>query len=470
MTPEDVSKLVRDEDVRSIDFKFIDLPGRWQHFSVPVSEFEEDLFEDGLGFDGSSIPGWKAIDESDMLVIPDPNSAIIDPFVRAKTLSLTCDVVDPISKQPYGRDPRGVAKRAEQHLKSTGLADTAFFGPEAEFFVFDGVQFHQDANSAYYEFDSEEGEWNSGAGVAGNMGHRPRHGGGYVPVPPVDSQNDLRNDMVDALEAVGIRVERQHHEVATAGQAEIDIRFDSLLAMADKVMWFKYCIKNVAHANGKTATFMPKPMFGDNGSGMHTHQSLWKGGKPLFFGDGYAGLSEMALSYIAGIMRHGPALCALSNPTTNSYKRLVPGFEAPNKLAYSSRNRSAAIRIPMYSQAPHAKRIEFRTPDPTANPYLAFSAMLMAGLDGIKNGWHPGEPLDKNIYDLPPEVAKNVQSAPGSLDESLRALEEDHDFLLAGGVFSEDLVAAHIDWKMENEVKPMRLRPTPYEFVLYYDM
>ena len=470
MSPADVTKLIEESDARTIDFKFIDLPGRWQHFSIPISEYSEDLFEEGLGFDGSSIQGWKAINNSDMLAIPDPATARVDPFIATPTISLTCDIADPITFQSYNRDPRGVAERAEAYLKSTGLADTAYIGPEAEFFIFDGVQFHQDANSAYFEFDSEEGEWNSGSGVVGNSGHRPRHKGGYVPVPPVDSQNDLRNEMVENLEAVGIRVERQHHEVATAGQAEIDVRFDSLLAMADKMMWFKYVIKNTAHAHGKTATFMPKPIFGDNGSGMHTHQSLWQNGKPLFAGDGYAGMSDMAMHYIAGIIKHAPALCALTNPTTNSYKRLVPGFEAPNKLAYSSRNRSAAIRIPMYSSSPAAKRIEFRTPDPTANPYLAFSAMLMAGLDGVLNKLDPGEALDKNIYDLPAEEAALVPSAPGSLEESLNALRNDHAFLLKGGVFSEDLVGTWIDWKTTNEVVPIRIRPTPYEFVLYYDI
>jgi len=467
MTPADVSKLIEESDAHFIDFKFIDLPGRWQHFTIPVSEWDEDLFEDGLGFDGSSVAGWKAIDSSDMLVIPDPNSAMIDPFIEVPTLSMTCSVVDPITRQAYNRDPRGVAARAEAFLASTGLADTSYFGPEAEFFIFDQVQFAAEKNGAYYEVDSEEADWNTGSP---GRGHRVKPKGGYVPVPPIDQQNDLRNEMVLLLEEVGIRVERQHHEVATAGQAEIDIRFDTLLSQAEKLMWFKYVIKNVADRHGKTATFMPKPLFGDNGSGMHVHQSLWKDGKPLFAGDGYAGMSQMALYYIGGILKHAPALCALTNPSTNSYKRLVPGYEAPNKLAYSSRNRSAAVRIPMYSSSPAAKRIEFRTPDPTANPYLAFSAMLMAGLDGIINKIDPGAPLDKNIYDLPPEEAAAVPSAPGYLHESLEALRADCEFLKRGGVFDQDLIDAWIDWKYENEVNPERLRPTPNEFLMYYDI
>ena len=427
MTPADTIAMAKEAGAKFVDLKFIDLPGRWQHFTIPMSEFDEGVFEDGLGFDGSSIEGWKAIDNSDMLVMPDASTAKMDPFIEASTLSLICNIVDPVTRQPYNRDPRGVVRRAQAYLKSTGLADTAYFGPEAEFFVFDSVQFHQDANTGFFEIDSSEGIWNSGSGLNGNTGHRPRHKGGYFPVSPVDSQNDLRNEMVEEMEALGIRVECQHHEVATAGQGEIDMRFDEILTMADKVMWFKYVVKNVAHRNGKTATFMPKPVFEDNGSGMHTHQSLWKNDRPLFAGDLYAGMSQDALWYIGGILKHARALCALANPTTNSYKRLVPGFEAPNKLAYSSRNRSAAIRIPLYSQSPAAKRLEFRTPDPTANPYLAFAAMLMAGIDGIQNKIDPGDPLDVNIYDLPPEQAALVPSAPGSLEESLNALADDHD-------------------------------------------
>ncbi len=467
MKPEDVLKLADDAGARFVDLKFIDLPGRWQHFTIPVSELDEGIFEDGLGFDGSSIEGWKSIDESDMIVIPDPTTAKMDPFIEAPTISLICDVHDPITRQPYNRDPRGVAKRAISFLKSTGLGDTAYFGPEAEFFVFDNVQYHQDQNSAWFEIDSEEGVWNSGGP---GLGHRPRHKGGYFPVSPTDTQTDLRNEMVMELEALGIRIECQHHEVATAGQGEIDMRFDEMLTMADKLMWFKYVVKNVAYRHGKSATFMPKPVFEDNGSGMHTHMSIWKESKPLFAGNEYAGMSQMAMHYIGGILKHAQALCALSNPTVNSYKRLVPGYEAPNKLAYSSRNRSAAVRIPMYSSSPAAKRLEFRTPDPTCNPYLAFSAMLMAGIDGIINQIDPGDPLDKNIYDLPPEEAAKVRSAPGTLDGALDCLKADHEFLLRGDVFSQDLVHAWIDWKTENEVDPCRLRPTPWEFMLYYDI
>jgi len=470
MKPEDVIKLADEVGARFVDLKFIDLPGRWQHFTVPISELNEDMFEDGHGIDGSSIEGWRAIDNSDMLALPDPCTAKVDPFIEAKTISMICDVVDPVTRQAYNRDPRGVARRCEAFLQSTGLADTAYIGPEAEFFIFDSVSYHQDANSAFFEIDSEEGIWNSGSGLKDNLGHRPRHKGGYFPVSPVDRQVDIRNEMVLTLEELGIHIECQHHEVATAGQGEIDMRFDELLLMADQTMWFKHVVKNVAFRHGKTATFMPKPVFEDNGSGMHTHLSLWKDGKPTFAGDRYAGLSETAIFAIGGILKHAGALCAVSNPTINSYKRLVPGFEAPNKLAYSSRNRSAAIRIPMYSSSPNAKRLEFRTPDPTANPYLSFSALVMAAVDGILNRTDPGDPLDVNIYDLPPEEAKKVPSAPGSLDAALEALEADHEFLLRGDVFSEDLVRTWIDWKMENEVIPCRIRPTPWEFALYYDI
>jgi glutamine synthetase len=467
MSPEDVLKMADEVGARFVDIKFIDLPGRWQHFTIPTSELDEGIFEDGLGFDGSSIEGWKAIDQSDMLVVPDPSTAKLDPFIESPTISLIGDIQDPITRQGYNRDPRGVAKRAVAFLKSTGLGDTAYFGPEAEFFIFDNVQYHQDKHSAWFEVDSAEGAWNSGEP---GLGHRPHHKGGYFPVSPVDTQTDIRNEMVLEMEALGIRIECQHHEVATAGQAEIDMRFDEMLLMADKLMWFKYVVKNVALRHGKTATFMPKPIFEDNGSGMHVHQSIWRDGKPLFAGDQYAGMSQMGMHYIGGILKHAPALCALSNPTVNSYKRLVPGFEAPNKLAYSSRNRSAAVRIPMYSSNPAAKRLEFRTPDPSCNPYLAFSAMLMAGLDGILNEIDPGEPMDKNIYDLPPEEAAKVRSAPGSLEEALQCLADDHEFMLRGDVFSEDLIDAWIGWKTENEVNPCRLRPTPWEFMLYYDI
>ena len=467
MTREEVMALAREADAKFVDLKFTDLPGQWQHLTVPIHELTDDLFEDGHGFDGSSIRGWKAINASDMLLLPDPSTANIDPFIAIPTVSLVCDVVDPITREGYDRDPRGVARRAEAFMQSTGLADTCFIGPEAEFFIFDRAVFHQDANSGYFEVDSEEGIWNSGNQ---GSGHIPKHKGGYFPVAPIDKQTDIRNEMALVMGAAGIDVETLHHEVGTAGQAEIDVRFAPLSEMADTMQLFKYIVKNVAAAHGKTATFMPKPLFEDNGSGMHTHQSLWKDGKPLFAGDGYAGLSEMALHYIGGLLKHAPALCAITNPTTNSYKRLVPGFEAPNKLAYSARNRSAAIRIPTYSASPKAKRLEYRTPDPTANPYLAFAACLMAGLDGVINKIDPGKPMDQNIYDLPPEEAKNIQSAPGSLDEALEALRADHEFLLRGDVFNEDLIQAWIDLKYTNDVIPVRIRPTPWEFMLYYDI
>ncbi len=470
MTPKEVLNLAKDLKVTMVDFKFVDLPGTWQHFSVPVNELTGDVFEEGLGFDGSSIRGWKAINESDMLVMPDAKTAKLDPFCKDQTLSLICDIVDPITKQPYSRDPRGIAKKAETYLKSTGLADTAFYGPEAEFFIFDDVRFGQNEYSGHFSVDSDEAEWNTGRYEDGNnTGYKIRHKAGYFPVAPTDQQQDLRTEMSLELEKAGIAVERQHHEVATAGQAEIDIRFDSMLAMADKMMWFKYIIKNVAKRHGKTVTFMPKPLYGDNGSGMHTHQSLWKEGKPLFAGDKYAGMSQMALYYIGGIIKHAPALVALTNPTTNSYKRLVPGYEAPIKLAYSSRNRSAAIRIPMYSASPKAKRIEFRTPDPSCNPYLAFAAMLLAGLDGIKNKIDPGQPMDKNIYGLSPVELAEIKAIPGSLDEALSHLKKNHEFLLAGGVFDQDLIDTWIDYKMTSEVDYTRLRPTPAEYFLYYD-
>lgn len=471
MTPKEVVNLIKDLDIQMIDFKFVDMPGTWQHFSIPKGDFSAELFEEGLGFDGSSIRGWKAIHESDMLVMPDATSAVVDPFCQVPTLSLTCDVVDPITKENYDRDPRSIAKKAEEYLKSTGIADTAYFGPEAEFFIFDDVRYEQNEYSSFFQVDSDEAHWNSGRDEgANNLGNKIRAKGGYFPVSPADQQQDIRTEMSLELEKVGIAVERQHHEVATAGQAEIDIRFDSMLKMADKTMWFKYVIKNVAKRHGKTVTFMPKPLYGDNGSGMHTHQSLWKGGKPLFAGDKYAGLSEMGLHYIGGILKHAPALVALTNPTTNSYKRLVPGYEAPIKLAYSSRNRSAAIRIPMYSASPKAKRIEFRTPDPSCNPYLAFAAMLLAGLDGIKNKIDPGQPMDKNIYGLNPQELAEIRAIPGSLDEALACLKKDHEFLLAGNVFSEDLIDTWIDYKFTNEIDMTRLRPTPTEYYLYYDV
>jgi glutamine synthetase len=465
-----VFKLIRDNGVKMIDFKFMDFPGQWQHFTVPVTQLTESSFHEGFGFDGSSIRGWKAINESDMLLIPDAGTAFIDQFVEVKTLSLICDVYDPLTKEKYERCPRNIAQKAEAYLRSTGLADTAYFGAEAEFFIFDDVRFDTNEHSSYYHVDSIEGRWNSGRDEMPNLAYKPRYKEGYFPVPPTDQMNDLRNEMTQNLIAVGLDIEAQHHEVATAGQSEIDMRFAPLLKSADALLLFKYVIKNTARLRGKTVTFMPKPIFGDNGSGMHVHMSLWKSGKPLFYGDGYANLSDMALYYIGGLLKHAPALCAITNPTTNSYKRLVPGYEAPVNLAYSQRNRSASIRIPMYSSSPKAKRIEFRCPDPSCNPYLAYAAMMLAGLDGILNKIEPGEPLDKDIYDLEPEELKNVPSTPGSLEEALKALERDHEFLLKGDVFTEDVIDTWIDYKMDREVKPMALRPHPYEFGLYYDV
>ncbi|OGQ08603.1 MAG: type I glutamate--ammonia ligase [Deltaproteobacteria bacterium RIFCSPLOWO2_12_FULL_40_28] len=468
-TGKDVIAYAKDKQCKVVDLKFVDLLGTWQHFTISMDLLDDDLFEEGNGFDGSSIRGWKAINESDMLILPDPSSARIDPFCAETTLSLVGNVIDPITRQPYNRDPRGIAGRSEQYLKSTGIGDTAYIGPEAEFFIFDNVQFDQKENQGYYLIDSDEAIWNSGSDEGPNLGHKPRFKGGYFPCAPVDSQQDIRTEMILEMEKIGIAVEKQHHEVATAGQAEIDVKFDSLLKMADTMMWYKYIVKNVAKRHNKTVTFMPKPMFNDNGSGMHTHQSIWKAGKPLFAGDKYAGMSQEAMWYIGGILKHAPALVAITNPTLNSYKRLVPGFEAPVKLAYSSRNRSAAVRIPMYSPSPKAKRLEFRTPDPSCNPYLAFAAMLMAGLDGIENRIDPGQPLDKNIYGLSPEEAKAIPAIPHNLVKALSALDKDRAFLLKGDVFTNDVIDTWIEYKLENEVAPSRLRPTPYEFHLYYD-
>jgi glutamine synthetase len=470
MTPKDVLKFAKDNKVAMVDLKFIDFPGIWQHFSVPVTEIDESTFEDGLGFDGSSIRGWQAINASDMLIVPDPNTAILDPFRQYATLSMVCNIIDPVTKEPYTRDPRYIAQKAEQYLKSTGIADTAYFGPEAEFFIFDDIRFDQNAHCGYYFLDSVEGIWNSGRDEKPNLGYKPRHKEGYFPVPPTDSQEDLRAEMVDYMQRCGIVVEAQHHEVATAGQGEIDMKFSPLTNMADNLLLFKYIIKNVARKNGKTATFMPKPVFGDNGSGMHVHQSLWKDGKPLFAGKGYAGLSDMALHYIGGVLKHATALAAITNPTTNSYKRLVPGYEAPVNLAYSARNRSASIRIPMYSASPKAKRVEVRFPDPSCNPYLAFAAMLMAGLDGIENKIDPGSALDKDLYDLPAEELAKIPQMPGSLDEAMNNLEKDHAFLLKGNVFTEDALSTWMEYKRKNEIDAVRLRPHPYEFFLYYDI
>ncbi len=463
-------KYVKDSGVEIIDLRFTDIPGQWQHFSILPLELTENSFDEGIGFDGSSIRGFQAIQESDMVLIPDAERYFVDPFTTHKTLNIVCDVQDPITGEPYRRDPRFIAKKAEAYVKSTGIADTAYFGPEYEFFIFDNVRFSQTVNSGFYEIDSEEGIWNSGSNDKQNLGYRPKTKEGYFPVPPIDSLQDIRSQMFLTLKQTGINVEVHHHEVATAGQTEIDMRFSPLLNMADNMLTFKYVTKNVAAKHNKSVTFMPKPLFGDNGTGMHVHQSLWKAGKPLFYGNGYANLSEMALFYIGGLLKHAAALCAFTNPTTNSYHRLVPGFEAPVNLAYSQRNRSASVRIPMYSKNPKAKRVEFRVPDPSANPYLALPAMLMAGLDGIINKIDPGEPLDKDIYDLSPEELRNVPSTPGSLEESLKALERDHEFLLRGDVFTEDLVSLWIRYKMANEVKQVALRPHPYEFMLYYDI
>ena len=469
MNVREVLDFAKKNKVQVVDMKFVDLIGTWQHFTIPISELTEGLFKDGSGLDGSSIRGWKAINNSDMLLVPDPATACMDPFCSVPTLSLIGNVVDPITRETYDRDPRYIAQKAEKYLQSTKIGDTSYWGPEAEFFIFDHARYDQTNHSGYYFIDSDEGVWNMGQeGV--NLGGKIRHKEGYFPVAPTDTQQDIRTEMILEMEKAGIATEKHHHEVATAGQAEIDIRFDSLVRTADKMMMFKYIVKNVARRHGKTATFMPKPIFGDNGSGMHTHQSIWKEGKPLFAGKEYAGVSQMCLHYIGGILKHAPALAAFTNPSTNSYKRLTPGFEAPVLLAYSSRNRSAGIRIPMYSPSPKAKRIEVRFPDPAANPYLAFAAMLMAGLDGIENKINPGEPAEKDLYDLEAKEAAKIRTMPGSLDEALDHLEKNHQFLLKGGVFSEDLIESWIAYKRSKEVDTMRLRPHPFEFFLYYDV
>ncbi len=465
-----VLNFVKQNKIEFIDFKFMDFPGQWQHLTIPISEFDAKTFVDGIGFDGSSIRGWKAINESDMLIIPDPNTMFVDPFVKAPTISLICDVYEPATKEKYSRCPRSIAQKAEAYLKSTGIADTIYFGPEAEFFIFDDVRFDSTPNSSYYYVDSEEGRWNTGSDIGPNLGYRPRYKEGYFPVPPTDALNDLRNEMVRKLINMDIQVEAQHHEVASGGQCEIDMRFQPLIKAADQLLMFKYVVKNTAKAHGKTATYMPKPLAGDNGSGMHLNTSLWKKGKPLFAGGGYAGLSEIGLYYIGGILKHAAALLAFTNPLTNSYKRLVPGFEAPVKLAYSQSNRSAAVRIPMYSSSPKAKRVEFRCPDPAANPYLAFSALMMAGLDGIINRIDPGDPLDKDIYDMAPEELAFVPSTPETLSESLKALENDHEFLLKGDVFTEDVIRTWIDYKFDKEIRPLALQPHPFEYGMYFDV
>ena len=467
--PADVMKVIKDQGVEMVDLRLTDVPGSWQHISYPVAHFGEDALAEGKGFDGSSVRGFKVINESDMLIMPDVTTAFIDPFFKAKTLVMICDVMDPVSKEFYPRDPRGIVKKAEAYLKSSGIGDTVYFGPEAEFFVFDSVRYGSSINSAGYEIDSVEGHWNTRKDGP-NLGYKIRPKEGYFPVPPSDTLMDLRSEMALVMNGIGLDVECHHHEVATAGQCEIDMKFDSMLAMADHQMKYKYVVKNVAKAAGMTATFMPKPLFGDNGSGMHCHQSIWKDGKPLFADStGYAGLSQLCKWYIGGLLKHAPSILAFAAPTTNSYRRLVPGYEAPVNLAWSLRNRSACCRIPMYSDSPKAKRIEFRCPDPSCNPYLAFSAMLMAGLDGIKNKIDPGEPTDKNIYDLPPEEAALVKKVPGSLDAALAALEDDHEYLLAGDVFSPDFIEMYLDYKRSNEIDPVRLRPHPHEFFMYYD-
>jgi glutamine synthetase len=471
MTPKDVIDLAREKEARVVDIRFTDLIGQQQHFSIPADALDEDKFADGLAFDGSSIRGFKAINESDMLLIPDPDTAFIDPFFDVVTLNITCDIEDPITREQYNRDPRQVAKKAQAYLQGTGIADTAYFGPEAEFYIFNDVRYDQTSHSGYYYVDSDEGIWNSGRDEKPNYGYKIPYKRGYFPVPPSDSLQDLRTEMMLNLIESGIEVEMQHHEVGTGGQSEIDMKFDTLLSMADKLQKYKYIVKNTAFQNGYTVTFMPKPLFQDNGSGMHVHQSLWKGGQPLFYDEkGYGSLSELAIHYIGGLLKHAPALLAFCAPTTNSYRRLVPGYEAPINLIYSARNRSACIRIPMVSKSPKAKRVEFRAPDPSANPYLAFSALLLAGLDGIENKIVPPAPIDKDLYEMEPEERKGIAQTPGSLEESLRALEEDHEFLLKGGVFSKDLIETYIDYKTTQEFKQVALRPHPYEFALYYDV
>ena len=470
---QEVMALAREKGIKIVDLKFVDLPGVWQHFSIPVKDLTLDLFAEGIGFDGSSIRGFQKIHESDMLLLPDPSSAFVDPITKAPTLSLICDVAEPGTFASYSRDPRHVAKKAEAYLQHTGIATTSYWGPEVEFYVFDSLRFDQTSHSGFYFIDSEEGIWNSGQPDNGrpNLGYRPRYKEGYFPVPPTDKLQDLRSEIVLELLAAGIDVEVHHHEVGTAGQAEIDMRFGTLTRMADQVMMYKYIVRNVCYRNGYAATFMPKPLFGDNGSGMHTHQSLWNGDTPLFYdANGYALLSDIARWYIGGLLKHAPAVLAFAAPTTNSYRRLVPGYEAPINLVYSQRNRSACVRIPTYSDSPKARRIEFRAPDPSCNPYLSFAALLMAGLDGVQNQIEPPPPVDEDLYELEPAEAAKIQSAPGSLAEVLEALERDHDFLLKGDVFTPDLIETWIAYKRERELDAIALRPHPYEFHLYFDI
>jgi glutamine synthetase len=469
-TPSELLKEIKDLDVKMVDMRFTDMPGTTHHFTIPIKFLDEDIFEDGLGFDGSSVRGFQAIENSDMIVIPDVTTAYIDPFFSEKTIVFYCDIKDPITKESYTRDPRNIAKKAEGYLKTSGIGDTAFFGPEAEFFIFNDVKYDSGSNFAFHEVDSSEGTWNTGKEEGPNLGHKPRHKEGYFPLPPVDSMHDVRTEMVMTMQDIGLTVEAHHHEVATGGQQEIDLEFAPLVSMADDLMKYKYVVKNVAKLHGLSATFMPKPLFGDNGSGMHVHQSVWKDGDTLMYKKGnYADLSDLALNYIGGILKHAPALLAFCAPTTNSYKRLVPGFEAPVNIAYSQRNRTASVRIPTYSSSPKSKRMEFRCPDPTANPYLAFAAMLMAGLDGVKNKIDPGEPTDINIYEAPEEILAKIPSTPGSLAEALNALESDHAFLLEGDVFTKDVIETYVNYKRENEVNPVNIQPHPHEFKLYYD-
>ncbi len=469
-TPQEILAKIKDENIQLIDLKFIDTPGIWQHLTLYQDQIDESSFTEGVPFDGSSIRGWKSINESDMAMVPDPNTAWIDPFMEEPTLSMICSIREPRTGQPYSRDPRSIAQKALDYLQSTGIGDMAFFGPEAEFFIFDDVRYDQNQHEGYYHVDSVEGVWNSGRQEpGGNLAYKPRNKEGYFPVAPTDTSHDMRTEMLLTMLKCGVPIEKHHHEVATGGQCELGFKFGELVTAADWLMTYKYCIKNVAKKYGKTTTFMPKPIFGDNGSGMHCHQSIWKDGQPTFFGDGYASLSQNALWYIGGILKHAPSLLAFTNPTTNSYKRLVPGFEAPVNLAYSQGNRSASVRIPLSGSNPKAKRLEFRCPDATANPYLAFAAMLCAGIDGIKNQIDPGEPLDVDIYELSPEELAKVPSTPGSLAEVLKNLEKDHEFLTAGGVFTEDFIESWISYKLDREVIPMSIRPHPYEFALYYD-
>lgn len=471
MEAKEVIKWIKDREVQAVDLRFVDLPGLWQHFTVTPSEVTEESFAEGFGFDGSSIRGFQEIQESDMILFPDPDSSFEDPFTKVRTLNIICNVVDPVTGEPYTRDPRHISQKAEKHLISTGIGDSAYFGPEPEFFVLDDVRFDQTYNQGYYYIDSVEGFWNSGREENPNLGYKPRYKEGYFPVPPMDSLQDIRTEMVLTLQQVGVPVEVHHHEVGTAGQCEIDMRFDNLTSMGDKFLKYKYIVKNVARRYNKTVTFMPKPIFMDNGSGMHVHQSLWKSGKNLFYQSGtYASISKTAIHYIGGLLKHAPSLLAFCAPTTNSYRRLVPGFEAPINLVYSQRNRSACIRIPLYSKSEKAKRLEFRPPDPSCNGYLAFSAMLMAGLDGIQNKIVPPDPMDKDLYDLEPEEMAKVQSTPGSLEEVLSALEKDHDYLLKGDVFTKDVIDTWLEYKRSREVDAIRLRPHPYEFALYFDI